>query len=169
VDFHPAAGSLSLILTLTCSPAPTDGGPNFDTPTVCTSRQFWTGGDAGSVSMRPGAACFSCHDDIGRGFLAAGTVYPTAHEPDDCSGIDGTAEGTEVVLVGADGQSLTLAVNAAGNFRISAYAALALPFQARIRRQGKERAMPTPQTNGDCNFCHTERGAQGAPGRLVAP
>jgi predicted CXXCH cytochrome family protein len=29
--------------------------------------------------------------------------------------------------------------------------------------------MTTPQTNGDCNSCHTPDGASNAPGRIIAP
>jgi predicted CXXCH cytochrome family protein len=29
--------------------------------------------------------------------------------------------------------------------------------------------MTTPQTNGDCNSCHTEQGTNGASGRIVWP
>jgi hypothetical protein len=29
--------------------------------------------------------------------------------------------------------------------------------------------MPVKQTSGDCNSCHTVNGANGAPGRIMAP
>ena len=75
----------------TCGGAATDAGPTgpdpYNTPVQCTSNKKWTGGDNGSSSMRPGGACVTCHKlggkASGKGFDIAGTVYPTAHEPDD--------------------------------------------------------------------------------------
>jgi len=29
--------------------------------------------------------------------------------------------------------------------------------------------MTAPQTSGDCNGCHTQTGANGAPGRITLP
>jgi len=40
---------------------------------------------------------------------------------------------------------------------------------ARVVRGDQERVMLSPQMDGDCNSCHTENGANGAPGRIVAP
>ncbi|MGD0679831.1 MAG: hypothetical protein ABSC94_30975 [Polyangiaceae bacterium] len=40
---------------------------------------------------------------------------------------------------------------------------------ATITYNGKTAAMTTPQMTGDCNSCHTEQGANGAPGRIVLP
>jgi hypothetical protein len=44
-----------------------------------------------------------------------------------------------------------------------------LPFTAKVTFQGREIVMTTPQTDGDCNSCHTETGANGAPGRIKLP
>ena len=38
-----------------------------------------------------------------------------------------------------------------------------------VRFQGRATEMTTTQLSGDCNLCHTESGAQGAPGRVVLP
>ena len=46
---------------------------------------------------------------------------------------------------------------------------LALPYRAKVVVGGRERVMLTPQTNGDCNACHTQAGAEGAPGRIIVP
>ncbi|HVH47627.1 MAG TPA: hypothetical protein VM925_35070 [Labilithrix sp.] len=151
--------------------------------TKCTSARFWTeGDDEGDEEMTPGQTCITCHtqeneeharkhdedeedDELeAPAFTAAGTVYPTLHEPDDCFGL-GTS-GTQVVLTGADGRKLTLSVNRAGNFMTEA--PLALPYTASVVRAGKTRTMKTPQTSGDCNGCHTAQGGD-APGRIVAP
>jgi hypothetical protein len=150
-----------------------DGGaPDALGPIVCTSNQHWTQANRGSASMRPGGACISCHAMSGQEaptFVVAGTVYPTAREPDDCNGINGSTSGTTVVIVDANNRSTMLQVNAVGNFDLQATTAVALPFHAKVVRAGVERVMLAPQMSGDCNSCHTQDGANGAPGRIVAP
>lgn len=149
--------------------------PNpYDTPTVCTSDQRWTGGDEESPNMHPGGACIQCHtsegEEEGPRFTFAGTVFPTAHEPTDCNGLDGTADRAEVVIIDANGTSLTLKVNSVGNFSYTARGtSIALPYQAKVVVAGRERVMSEKQENGDCNTCHTENGAKDAPGRIMAP
>jgi hypothetical protein len=140
---------------------------NTDTPTVCTSQQTWTRGDRGSPLMHPGGTCITCHDaNGGPSFSIAGTVFPTAHEPDDCDGVTGTAT-LQVVITDANNQTTTLTVNSAGNFYSAA--AIATPFSAKVVSGTRERAMTDTQTSGDCNSCHTVDGANGAPGRIMAP
>jgi mono/diheme cytochrome c family protein len=126
-----------------------------------------------SPLMHPGRACITCHT-TGTGFLnlqhgpsftLAGTVYPSAHEPDDCNGAAGG--GVSVVITGAAGQSLTLTPNAVGNF--TSLARVVLPYMVEIRAAGRVRAAATPHQNGDCNSCHSQQGQQGAPGRLLMP
>jgi hypothetical protein len=143
-----------------------DAGAGFDTPTVCTSGTTWTRGNRGSASMHPGVACIDCHgSNRGPAFTIAGTVYPTGHEPDDCNGTGGA--GTSVVITDKNGKVTTIAVNAAGNFYSTA--AITKPFQAKVVKGGSERVMTGAQTVGDCNTCHTEKGASSAPGRIVTP
>jgi hypothetical protein len=140
-------------------------GP-YDTPSVCTSNQHWTRGDRGSSSMHPGGTCIDCHTKRnGPSFSIAGTVFPTAHEPTDCNGVNGT--GMTVVITGADGKVTNVPVNSVGNFY--SIATIAKPFHAKVVANGKERAMSAAQTSGDCNSCHTEQGANDAPGRIMAP
>ena len=147
--------------------ATSDGGTNpYDTPLTCTSNTTWTGGDRGSSQMRPGGPCISCH--AGRGedappYSIAGTVYPSAHEPDDCNGTGGA----NVVVVDAKGQTLTLTTNPAGNFYSSA--TLTPPYRASVVANGKTREMVASQTRGDCNSCHTGSGTSAAPGRIMVP
>ncbi len=139
------------------------------TESVCTSGTTWTRGDRGSQNMHPGMACIDCHSkqfDAPR-FTIAGTVYPTEHEPDDCNGLSGTSSGVKVVITGADGKELAIPVNSVGNFY--ATTTVAKPFKAKVVAGGKERAMSASQTTGDCNSCHTETGANNAPGRIAAP
>jgi hypothetical protein len=150
----------------------TDAGVSdpFSVPPTCTSQTSWTGGTRGSPSMNPGLACIACHATTGGEaplFALAGTVYPTAHEPDLCNGVNGATVGAQVVIAGADGQTVTLSPNAAGNF--SYQGTVALPFQAKVVFMGRERVMTTPQSSGDCNSCHTQSGASGAPGRILLP
>jgi hypothetical protein len=155
--------------------------PNpFNTPLVCTSRTTWTGGDNGNPLMHPGGACINCHRNNGGGedsggdddddapqFVIAGTVYPTAHEPNDCNGGPAGGGTAQVILTGANGQTVTLTTNAAGNFFTTA--AVSFPFRAQVVYQGRVRAMSAAQSNGDCNSCHTVNGANGAPGRIMLP
>jgi hypothetical protein len=154
-----------------------DGGPDrgvvipdpFAAPPTCTSKTYWSGGEGGPT-MNPGLACISCHRDQREApsFTIAGTLYPTAHEPDRCNGAGAAASGAaRVVITGADGNSITLTPNTAGNFYYQG--AVATPFRARVTYMGRERDMGQAQTSGDCNSCHTQNGANQAPGRIVLP
>jgi hypothetical protein len=145
--------------------AAVDGASDpYGTPTVCTSNTTWTRHNNGSALMHPGKACISCHaSGEGPKLSIAGTIYPTAHEPDDCYGEDSA----QVLITDATGRTLMLAPNAAGNFYYQG--SIATPFHAKVVRNGVERAMASAQTTGDCNRCHTLQGDQGAPGRVVAP
>ncbi|HXK16599.1 MAG TPA: hypothetical protein VNG33_02250 [Polyangiaceae bacterium] len=141
----------------------------YATPVVCSSMKNWTGGNRESPLMRPGGACISCHAKGGEGplFSLAGTVYPSAHEPDDCNGV-ATAAGAQVVITEANGTAHTLSVNAAGNFYLET-TGFAYPYQAKVVYQGRERVMVAAQKSGDCNDCHTEAGTHNAPGRIFLP
>jgi hypothetical protein len=119
--------------------------------------------------MDPGQACIACHTKSGGEaprFALGGTLYPSAHEPDNCNGGPLTPM-ARVVITGADGASVTLTPNSAGNFSYSG--AIALPYNAKVTYMGRERAMIAKQTSGDCNSCHTEMGAMMAPGRIMLP
>ncbi|MEZ4453455.1 MAG: hypothetical protein R3B09_28605, partial [Nannocystaceae bacterium] len=63
----------------------------FDDPVQCSSDVYWTMGDHESPFMHPGMACVACHKSQTFHkppiFLAAGTVYPSGHEPDECNGV----------------------------------------------------------------------------------
>jgi hypothetical protein len=150
--------------------AGTDGGAGnpYDTPTVCSSMTTWTSGNQGSASMNPGQACIACHSKSdGPTFGIAGTVYPTAHEPNNCNGSPGSSTaGATIVVVDANNKTITVPVNSVGNF---SYGTVAKPYRAKVVFGGKERVMSAAQTNGDCNGCHTETGASSAPGRIMLP
>jgi hypothetical protein len=151
---------------------PSDAGSTspddpLNAPATCTSNRTWTGGDRGSGSMHPGGACITCHTTR-RGapqFTIAGTVYPSGHEPTDCNGAPGT--GVVVEITDSNANVMNLTPNAVGNFYSTA--AFAFPVTAKVKYQGKERAMVTPQASGDCNSCHTATGTNGAPGRITLP
>jgi hypothetical protein len=130
---------------------------------ACTSGATWASGAPASALMHPGTPCLGCHASAGGPPLAlAGTVYPSAREPDDCNG--STGGNLHVLILDAAGKTHTMPVNAAGNFlRVTG---LALPYRAMVVDGAKVRAMKTPQTEGDCNGCHS---AQGAAGRILAP
>ena len=79
------------------------GGDPFSVAPKCTSGTMWTGANRGSADMNPGRACITCHSTMnGPSLTIAGTVYPTAHEPDLCNGANGS-NGARVVITGADG------------------------------------------------------------------
>jgi hypothetical protein len=141
----------------------------YDTESVCTSGTQWTRGERGSALMKPGGACIQCHDTENEGpsYSAAGTVYKTAHEPDDCNGSSSTS--IKVVITGADNVTQTATVNAAGNFYFRS--AIKMPYKAKVVFGTKSRAMSGAQKDGDCNKCHTESGLakEKAPGRVMAP
>jgi hypothetical protein len=121
--------------------------------------------------MNPGQACIQCHSKQGGPpFTIAGTVFPTGHVPDTClptSAQSANLTKAQVVITDKNNQTLTLPVNANGNFYTNQ--AVATPFTARVVYQGKQRAMATPQTSGDCNSCHTDPGTNNAPGRIALP
>lgn len=140
----------------------------LNAPPTCTSKTTYGGGEGSSV-MDPGQACITCHASSGEApkFVIAGTLYPTGHEPNNCNGVNGTT-GAKVVVTGSSGASVTLTPNSAGNFYSST--ALAGPYQAKVvSATGAERVMTTKATTGDCNSCHTQNGANGAPGRITLP
>lgn len=156
-------------------PPPTtssDSGVTTPPPNVaCSSGKRWSGRP--SALMNPGRACITCHesaDDDGPIVQIGGTVYPTFHEEDMCLGVDGTTTTADVVITDARNKTFTLPVNASGNFAwFVGQEAISFPIRAKVVSGGRERAMATPQMTGDCNSCHTQGGANGAPGRIALP
>ncbi len=143
----------------------------FAGPDTCTSGTMWTGGNRESELMHPGLACIDCHSSMREGpyLYVAGTVYASGREVPDCNGIRSTgSDPVTVEITDATGYVLNLHPNAAGNFLDEDFP-LTFPVTARVLYQDRERRMTAPITNGDCNSCHTLRGANGAPGRIVVP
>lgn len=142
-------------------------GTGASAASVCTSGTHWTGGDRESPLMHPGGACIDCHmrEDEGPSYSVAGTLFPTLHEPTDCNG----TSAADIVIMDEAGKTvLTLTPNRAGNF--FSKSAVPSPYRAKVvSTSGKVREMKTPQTDGDCNACHSEKGAQKATGRVRTP
>jgi hypothetical protein len=146
-------------------------------PVICTSGQTANTSERVRPAelMHPGGACNTCHRSEREGpqFAIAGTLYPTLHEADDCWGSSGGATGAKVLILDKDGNTqVTLTPNLHGNFY--SYAppfgpTITYPYTAKVVVGTKELAMTTPQMDGDCNSCHTEQGANGAPGRITVP
>lgn len=172
----------------TSGSAPTTGGSDsasgtssstgedpFAGPSVCSRGLEWDMGNMESPFMNPGLACKTCHTQIApfvaSRILIGGTVYETGHDPDLCFGIDGIKYPTIVEITDANNVITELPVNEGGNFLWdkAVHGAVAFPITARIVRGDQERVMLAPQMDGNCNECHTEAGANGAPGRIVAP
>lgn len=144
----------------------TDSGGGFDTSFngTCSSGKEWSNGNQGSEKMNPGEACIDCHTNgDGPRFTLAGTVMGAIHDPDDCDG----PKSVTVTVTDADGAVQTLTTNSAGNFY--SYDRLATPYTVSLDYDGRTRVMEGSQTTTDCNSCHTEDGAEGAPGRIVVP
>jgi hypothetical protein len=143
------------------------GSDPFGSAPTCTSGAYWQGGE-GSAVMNPGLACIGCHDGGGEAprFTIAGTVYPTAHEYDRCNGVNG-ANGTQVIVTDSGGHTITLTPNSVGNFYYTG--AITTPVHAKVTYMGRERVMSAAQTTGNCNNCHTQNGANSAPGRILLP
>jgi len=149
------------------SDAGIDGGDAGPMALKCTSGKTWAGGNNGSPLMHPGAACNACHQVMGGPNLRiAGTVFPTLHEPNDCDG-KGPPPVLTVVITDKNGRVTNLTPNAVGNY--STTAKILAPYTAKVTDGTKTRVMNGSVTAGDCNSCHTAAGANGAPGRVMAP
>lgn len=157
--------SIRLAMFLVFVLAACDEGGGSVADARCASGERWSGGNAGSPLMHPGRDCIGCHSDgEGPRFSVAGTVFDRVDEPDECFG---TAD-VRVELIGADGRTVVMHSNDAGNFdhgRVD----LAMPYTARLVYEGRERLMTTPQTELNCASCHAATGLNGAPGRILAP
>ncbi len=137
---------------------------SFVSTEVCATGLAWTGGDKESPNMHPGTTCKACHhENDGPAFTVAGTVFPGAGLADDCFG----SFGAQVLVTGADGQSVTMSTTESGNFYTEL--PIKLPYRAEVIVGGKKNIMVSEQSNGDCNSCHTVKGENAAPGRILVP
>ena len=171
-----AAGTDAATADVASADAAADAAPSIDN-LPCPSGQTYKGGT--SNDMQPGAACIQCHTQQGGpGYLAAGTVYRNLITQTGCyaSGKAGSVvppASYTVELTDANGKVFkTTTSTLSGNFHMSGKSMTGFvpPYHARvIDGAGNERKMLAPQSNGDCNSCHSATGTSGAPGRIVAP
>ncbi|NNB87048.1 hypothetical protein [Corallococcus exiguus] len=144
-------------------------------PTTCASGRIWTEATGGTgATMAPGYACRNCHlrQAPSMAYFFMGTVFPTLHEADGCDARLQEPSNVKVEILDLEDQvRLTLVPNSAGNFMSTTLQpSFPMPYRARlVGPDGTSRMMATPQSNGDCNSCHTEQGAQNAPGRIALP
>jgi mono/diheme cytochrome c family protein len=143
------------------------GSSTAGTTGACLSGVQWTRGDSESPEMHPGRSCIDCHSKgEGPRFLAAGTVFQALTEPDDCYGVKGVV----VQITDAKGQVLAVTTNASGNFFFGGRGmSITFPIAAKLISGGTTREMGSEQSTGNCGTCHTAKGANGAPGRIIAP
>ena len=90
-------------------------------------------------------------------------MFTSGAEADHCFGLPDA----KVIVAGADGRTIEMVANEAGNFYTKL--PVGLPFTAAVVVEDRVSVMTTPQMSGDCNGCHRPQGANGAPGRIVAP
>lgn len=175
----------------------TDPAPDpYATDPICTSHKTSVINNAGPA-MGPGENCMDsqCHGDLtwNKAFAFAGTIYPTAHEPDDCVGSKGTGA-LSVAVTDKNGKRATAKVipasgaafGSAGNFYFFLYdhngnKVLEPGPMANVVVTGANgtRAMSETAPSGSCNECHTQKGnlpdsykpgfKSTAPGRIMAP
>ncbi|MFT3766076.1 MAG: hypothetical protein QM820_11250 [Minicystis sp.] len=146
----------------------------YAAPTQCTSGIQLPPNQQEGVEMNPGRACNACHEQSNAEggdapiYSFAGTVFPSAHEPDDC--VSTGFAGAVVEITDVHDMVFTVPVGPNGNF---AYEDRTLsftpPYRAKVKFQGRERPMDTPQVDGDCNRCHGQAGIEDAPGRILLP
>jgi hypothetical protein len=148
----------------------------FANPPGCVTGQNWNPNGPEGGRMNPGLACIQCHKSQGEGpiFRVAGTVYESGHEDNYCYGVNGTqADFSDVSVEITDNNGIVynLKPGITGNFSLSK-SGFAYPYKARVVSSKGERVMNAPQTDGDCNGCHTAAGGgkgSTAPGRIVIP
>jgi hypothetical protein len=161
--------------------APRD--PGFNQASVCQSMSYWKPDPItanGSADMFPGEPCLACHANPpppythqGPPYVIGGTVFTTGHVPDACQPTaDEQAELSQAMVYARDakGMLVSMIVHPSGNFYPKGLTMPVIyPITAWVSYQGRERHMLGAQMSGDCNTCHTDPGASGAPGRIVLP
>jgi hypothetical protein len=161
---------VSLLLSSCLSSEASEGetGEDGAADEQCLSGVKWVGGNRESTHMNPGQDCLACHANLGEAeeVRLAGTVYDGTDEPNDCYGV----EGVTIQITDSTNKVTELTSNAAGNFVLeSENGSITPPYSAKLIYEGRERMMGAMQTELSCNSCHTETGANGAPGRILAP
>ncbi|MFT3770389.1 MAG: hypothetical protein QM820_33595 [Minicystis sp.] len=146
----------------------------YAAPVQCTSGIQLPPNQQEGEEMNPGRACNACHNQVNAEgadapiYAFAGTVFPTAHEPDDC--VSTNFAGAQVEVVDINGLTVTIPVGPNGNFAYEDDTFMFTPpYRTKLIFQGRERTMDTPQVDGDCNTCHGQVGTKDAPGRIILP
>jgi hypothetical protein len=120
----------------------------------------------GSPTMDPGEDCLECHgaggDHEARRWTLAGTVFGAPDAPASAG-----LRGVSVHATDAEGRTVTIRSNQAGNFYLADQ--LAFPLRVSIEQDGVVKTMAPLVTYGGCNHCHRQPPANGAPGRLSLP
>jgi hypothetical protein len=96
-----------------------------------------------------------------------GTLFPALHDKDTCNARPPAGVRVEILDSAGVVKATITPKASSGNFYTNT--ALPQPYTARVVMGANVVTMTTPQTDGDCNVCHTVMGAQGAPGRIVWP
>ncbi|MGC4122553.1 MAG: hypothetical protein QM765_49855 [Myxococcales bacterium] len=113
--------------------------------------------------MDPGSDCMECHGPGAHiAWTAAGTVYPERNSEDS----QGMAH-IYIELTDANGKTVSMESNPAGNFYTSER--LAFPLTARARRGDVHYEMSVPVWSGSCNACHNLSPSSEPGGRLIGP
>jgi hypothetical protein len=150
-------------------------GPLFACDPVHDDAVSALGGEAPGVRRgplhRPGQPCILCHDGaIGdpQRFTVAGTVFQTP-------GAKEAAVGATVKLTDANGTSMEVTTNAAGNFYLtpSQYDPV-VPVQVLVNAGGSAVKMQTliagnlteEPNNGSCASCHVDPAGPSSPGHV---
>jgi hypothetical protein len=166
MKFALACYAALLTLVVGCTESEEDEGGGSVADARCATGLRWAGGDAESPLMHPGADCIGCHSsDEGPGFVVAGTVQAAIDDPTDCYGVPGAT----VTITDSTGRAVSTVSNDAGNFYIAERDPLVMPISALVELDGRQRTMTATQMTGACASCHTATGANGAPGRILAP
>lgn len=138
---------------------------------TCASQTFYPPGAEGSGDMNPGEACKACHasEAPSRVYAYMGTVFPSMHEQNRC--LANPPAGVRVEILDQTGAVVATMTPFAssGNFYSHRSTALVAPYTARVVSGTRMSVMTTPQTDGDCNTCHSQDGLNGAPGRIIWP
>ncbi|MFT3839946.1 MAG: hypothetical protein QM723_23365 [Myxococcaceae bacterium] len=147
------------------------GTCSVDAGAICASGRHYPQGLQTDAGMFPGQTCVGCHliNSPPNAYYFAGTVFPGFVTVDGCE--ETLPSGVVVEIYDSNNQlALTLPVLENGNFvSPSPDAGVKMPYKARVVSNGQVRAMTLPQVSGDCNSCHTQTGASGAPGRIRLP
>jgi hypothetical protein len=132
-------------------------------------------GDEGPLMM-PGETCLECHGGtalpnepptiaaprVAPTWTVAGTVFVSEDAP-----ASGGVEGARVHVTDADGNTLTMVTNQAGNFYTQV--PLRFPLRAAVEYLGNVHEMEPDVPYGSCNGCHRLPPRQEAPGRVTIP